>query len=61
MALAAGAVSLAGCGTLGPRPLSIEEKIWFDNAKGYEYVHDDPYMNYPSHRFDPYASAPYRR
>jgi hypothetical protein len=55
VALALGtAASLAGC-ALGPRPLSIEEKIWFDMATGDELL--PPYRPY-FYDYAPYAPVP---
>jgi hypothetical protein len=51
----AAAASLAGC-ALGPRPLSIEEKIWFDMATGDELL--PPYRPY-FHYYAPYAPHDY--
>lgn len=45
----AGAMTMAGCAG-GPRPLSFEEKVWFDKATGLELV---------GHRFHDYAPLPY--
>jgi hypothetical protein len=55
MSLIAGAAMLAGCA--GPRPLSLEEQIWFDKATGPELVE----FNRPAVVFDPYAPEPYYR
>lgn len=55
ISLIAGAATLAGCA--GPRPLSLEEQIWFDKATGPEIVDfNDRYIAY-----DPYAPPPYYR
>jgi hypothetical protein len=55
VSLIAGAAALAGCA--GPRPLSLEEQIWFDKATGPEIVDfNDRYIAY-----DPYAPPPYYR
>jgi len=49
---AAAAATLAGCGT-APRPLSVEEALWFDKAQSYDIIPARP---------DPtYAPYGYRR
>ena len=52
--LIAGAAALAGCAT-APRPLSIEEAIWFDKATGDELIqYNPPYL------FAPFAASNYQ-
>ena len=51
----AAAASLAGC-ALGPRPFSIEEKIWFDKAVGYDIIPVQPTL--PDAEFAPPPYAP---
>ncbi len=55
VSLIAGAALLAGCA--GPRPLSLEEQLWFDKATGPELVD----FNDRAVAFDPYAPPPYYR
>jgi hypothetical protein len=62
----AGAATLAGCA--GPRPLSFEEKVWFDMATGPDLVRDHyaplPYPPpplLPPPDFEPFASGKFRR
>jgi hypothetical protein len=62
----ASAATLAGCA--GPRPLSFEEKVWFDMATGPDLVRDHyvplPYPPpplLPPPSFEPFASDKYGR
>ena len=57
----AAAASLAGCA--GPKPFSIEERIWFDRAVGYDIQpYSEPFSGLPYqpyYRSPPYAPPPY--
>jgi hypothetical protein len=53
------AASLAGCGT-SPRPFSLEEKIWFDKAKGGEHEFVPVYPMHHYYSPPDYDPAPYR-
>ena len=42
---AVAAATLAGCAT-APRPLSLEEALWFDKAQSYDIIPVRPDPNY---------------
>ena len=56
----AAAACLAGCA--GPRPFSVEEKLWFDRAVGYDILPVYPVPLYPPPDLGPppYAPLSYR-
>ena len=56
----AAAASLAGCAT-SPRPFSLEEKIWFDNATGYDILPVRPEPRYLPPGYGEYREIEWQR